>query len=387
MMNVRTKSYLILVLICFCSCKEKPSTTNNKTTVVGESLEVSYATGFEIARLQDKSGYQLTLKNPFPGDSSVTRYLLMNPEKNNQHTTGIDLKNDTVVSIPIDKLVATSTTHIPPLVLLRKARSLVGFPDTSYISAPEVRSLIDDGSIIDLGANESINVERTISMQPDLVMGFAVDGEQASLNQIKRAGIPVLLNGDWTENHPLGRAEWIKVFGVLLGKEKEAFQIFNQIESDYNTAKNLAKSLQKPKVMAGAAWKNTWYLPHGSSWQGQLIADAGGDYLYKNTTGSGSLAYDIETVIQSSLKVDYWIAPGQYTSYQAMEADNSSYALFEPFKKKQVYTFALNKGAGGGVLYYEEASMRPDIVLKDLIQILHPGAINHELYFFDPLAP
>jgi iron complex transport system substrate-binding protein len=137
--------------------------------------------------------------------------------------------------------------------------------------------------------------------------------------------------------------------------------------------------------MAGATWKDVWYLPYGNSWQGRLIDDAGANYLYKNTQGSGSLSYNLERVLKDAQNADFWIAPSQYTSYRQMLGDNKSYALFKAFQNKQLYTFALKKGATGGVIYYEEASMRPDLVLKDLISIFHgnPGADN--LYFFDPL--
>ncbi len=348
--------------------------------IVGESLEIKYAKGFEIRTLKNAPGYQLLLKSPWPGSATQNVFYLL-PSTTTPSTV------ESVITTPVQNLVATSTTHIPPLVLLGDQDKLIGFPDTDYISAAAVRDLINKGSVEDLGANESINIERTIALQPNVVMGYAIDGNNPSLDQIQRAGIPIIYNADWTEQHPLGRAEWIKVFGILLGKEKESFQIFNQIEADYLEAKAIATQFEKPVVMAGAAWKNVWYMPYGDSWQGQLIADAGGDYVYNNTSGSGSLAYDIETVLQSSQQADYWIAPGQYTSYDKMLADHSSYSLFHAFEKMKVYTFALNTGAAGGVLYYEEASMRPDLVLKDLVKILHPTSIDHELYFFDPLAP
>ncbi len=365
---------LLILNLAFFSCKEEKETPiDSQLSKTTESLEVKYATGFDLYKTTN--GYRLQVNNPYPGSSD---------------TLQLEVSRDIRVGsirIPIEKLIATSTTHIPPLVLLDETHKLIGFPDTDYISSAEMRSRIDLEFVEDLGANESINLERTISLQPDLVMGYSINAENPTYQSIIDAGIPVLYNGDWNEQHPLGRAEWIKVFGILFDKEKEAFELFNQIESDYLAAKNSVAALEKPTVIAGATWKDVWYLPYGNSWQGTMIKDAGGDYIYKDTNGSGSLAYNIETVLKDAQQADYWIAPGQYTSYSQMLADNDSYKLFEAFKNKQLYTFALKKGATGGVIYYEEASMRPDLVLKDLIEILHGDATAENLYFFDPLKP
>jgi len=363
-------SFLCLSLI-FGSCKTDNPAAPASAIVVTDTLEVKYATGFDIQKTEN--GYRLTINNPWPSSTD---------------TLQLDLNRDATigdVQIPVQKFIATSTTHIPPLVLLDEADKLIGFPDTDYISSSVMRERINAGHVEDLGANETVNLERTISLEPDLVMGYGIDADNPTYQSMMDAGIPVLYNGDWTEAHPLGRAEWIKVFGILFDKEKEAFEIFKQIETDYLAAKASVEELDKPTVIAGATWKDIWYLPYGNSWQGTLINDAGGDYIYKDTNGSGSLSYNIEKVLKDAQQADYWIAPSQYTSYNQMLADNSSYKLFEAFQNKVLYTFALRKGATGGVVYYEEASMRPDLVLKDLISIFHGQASTGKLYFFDPL--
>lgn len=359
------------VTLIFTSCKTDHPAVPFTQIEVTDTLEVKYATGFDLFKIKD--GYRLHINNPWPGSTDTLKLDF------NRETTVGD------VHIPVSKLIATSTTHIPPIVLLEEADKLIGFPDTDYISSPVMRERIDAGQIEDLGSNETVNLERTISLVPDLVMGYGIDSNNPTYQSMLDAGIPVLYNGDWTEKHPLGRAEWIKVFGILFDKKAEAFDIFETIETDYLAAKESVKSYDTPSVLAGATWKDVWYLPYGNSWQGTLISDAGGNYLYKETRGSGSLAYNIEKVLQDGQQATYWIAPGQYTSYDQMIADNNSYKLFEAFKKKQLYTFALKKGPTGGVVYYEEASMRPDLVLKDLISIFHQTTNSDSFYFFEPL--
>ncbi|AZQ44550.1 ABC transporter substrate-binding protein [Nonlabens ponticola] len=374
-------SFLVVLLISIAACKPANKQETSVEDQTAASLEVKYAKGFEIKKLSNASGYQLIIKNPWPGSDLVQQFNLINE-------SAMAPADRSAIQIPVKDLVATSTTHITPLVLLDATNQLAGFPGMDYISSPEVRQLIDAGTVKELGVNESLNVERVIDLAPDVLIGYGIDGTNPEYDMIARAGIPIVFNADWTEQHPLGRAEWIKVFGVLLDKEKEALEIFNQIERDYLEAAKQASTYDRPTVMAGATWKDQWYLPYGNSWQGILIEDAGGDYIYKDQEGDGSLSYNIETVLKDSRDADIWIAPGQYTSYNTMLGDNASYKLFKAFQEKQLYTFALRQGKTGGTIYYEEASMRPDLVLQDLITIFHSSENDDmELYFFDPLQP
>jgi iron complex transport system substrate-binding protein len=197
----------------------------------------------------------------------------------------------------------------------------------------------------------------------------------------------VIYNSDWTENHPLGKAEWIKFFGALVNKEKEADSIFSEIENNYNIAKALAAQVMtKPTVLIGAMYKDIWYLPQGDSWAARFIQDANGEYLWKESKGTGSHSLNLETVLEKGKEAQYWIGPGQFTSFEQMNEMHTVYSEFEAFQQRKIYSFTTIKGATGGVLYYELAPNRPDIVLKDIIKILHPRLLpEHKLYFFSLL--
>ena len=185
----------------------------------------------------------------------------------------------------------------------------------------------------------------------------------------------------------MGKAEWIKFFGVLLNKEKEADSIFNQIASEYHKVKELTNRVTiKPSVLSGALYKDVWYMPAGESWAAQFLEDAGVNYHWKDSEGSGSLSLSLESVLEKGSQADFWISPSQFTSYTEMEESNSHYLEFTAFKNKKVFTFANTKGATGGLLYYELAPQRPDLVLKDLVHIFHPELVpSHSPYFFTPL--
>jgi iron complex transport system substrate-binding protein len=376
---------ILLLIICLVVFSCKKNTNNNqlqepeKRQVVAVPLK--YATGFEIEKYTDHT--LIKIINPWPGSDKIYTYVLTE----NHLVTNRFTAFDAVINTPLSSVVVTSTTHIPSLEMLEVENSLVGFPNLAYISSKKTRQRIAQNKIKELGRNEAINTEVLIELSPDAVVSFAIDDDNKSLEIIKKTGIPVLINADWTETHPLGKAEWIKFFGALYGKEKEADSIFNSIERNYLGAKESAKKTTiKPTVLSGAMYKDVWYLPQGNSWAAQFIDDANGDYLWSNSKGTGSLSLNIESVLDQGQGAEYWIGPGQFTSKKQMLENASVYGQFDAFKNDKVFSFTNKKGATGGVLYYELAPNRPDIVLKDIIKILHPELLpEHELFFFTPV--
>lgn len=372
------KFTLLFILLCIFSCKKvEEKNIDNPST----SLSVKYAEGLEIETFEN---YKIvTVKNPWPGATETYSYALAA-----NGVTIPDAKNvDAVIEVPIQSIVVTSTTHIPSLEMLEVEDKLVGFPNLNYISSEKTRALIDSDRIKELDKNESINTEVLIDLNPDAVVTFAVEGQNKTVATIQKTGIPVLYNSDWTETNPLGKAEWIKLFGVLFGKEKQADSIFSEIESNYFKAKEIAlKATTKPTVLSGAMYKDIWYLPQGKSWAAQFINDANGNYLWSDTEGTGSHSLSLETVLEKAKDADYWIGPSQFTSYEQMDEAHSVYSQFKAFGEQKVYSFTTKKGATGGIVYYELAPNRPDLVLKDIIKILHPELLpDYDFYFFAPL--
>jgi iron complex transport system substrate-binding protein len=374
------KTYtLIGICMIFIGCKDA-STVGSDLPLKNIST-ILYAKGFHIENFGTHA--ILTIKNPWPESDLEFRYLL----KSTTDPVAGEEDFEAVLNLPIQSIVVTSTTHIPSLEMLGTETALIGFPNLDYISSTKTRTLIESGKIRELGKNEDMNTELLIEARPDVVVTFAVEGKNKTVNTLQRAGIPVLYNADWTETHPLGKAEWIKFFGLLFQKEREADSIFSRIEKDYNEAKKLAEtSMNQPTVVSGAMFKDVWYLPQGDSWAAQFIADAHGDYLWKDRKGTGSLSLNLESVLETGKDADFWIGPGQYTHYDQMKEAHSVYTEFNAYQERKIFSFTHLKGATGGVIYYELAPNRPDLVLKDIIKILHPKLMaDHELYFFAPL--
>lgn len=374
----------LLVLILFISCKNDKEVTKNHADLKTPAYALKYAKGFLIKTYKNYS--VIEIKKPWPNAKKSYKYALITKE-NAAKTALIAGEYDGIIIKPIQKIVATSTTHLPALELLNVEETLVGFPVTDYISSESIRKHIEKGNIRELGKNEGLNTEVLLELNPNLVVGFGIDGTNRSLTTIKNAGIPVIFNGDWVENSPLAKAEWIKFFGVLYNKEKAADSIFNHIEKDYLEAKEHAQNAKiKPTVLSGAMHSDIWYLPNGKSTEAQLLKDANVNYLWSDSEGSGSLKLNFESVFVKAKGADIWLNPSNYTSLKALKNGNENHGLFDAFQKKNIYTFTNTTGATGGVLYYELGMTRPDLVLKDLIKICHPQLLeNYKPYFFKPL--
>ena len=369
--------FCLSVVFLFVQCKKEtttPSLAISKNTI-------QYAKGFSI---KNYKGYSVvTVFNPWPKANKTYTYIL----KNKNGTVPDSLKKNTIITIPIQKIVVTSTTHIPSLEMLGVEKSLIGFPDLDYISSEKVRALIHQKKIKELGKNQSLNTEVLIELQPDVIIGYGIDNNNPTLDNLEKNGLKILLNGDWNEQSPLGKAEWIKLFGVLYDKQEKASELFSKIEKEYlKTQKIAQKAVSNPTVLMGDIYNDQWNLPQGNSWGCQFIKEAKGNYLWAETTGTGSLSLSFETVFEKAKNAEFWITSGQFSSLKAMLNANPHYNQFTAFQNKNVYSFAAKKGKTGGILYYELAPNRPDLVLKDLVKILHPELLTgYKPIFFEKL--
>jgi len=370
----------ILLLTILSSCKNSAEPKSSEIQK-GEKVEIENAKGFSITNFDNYS--ILKVNTPWPEAEDPFVYLLSEKDAKVPE----NLQYDQKVEIPVKSIVVTSTTHIPALEALNEEKTLVGFPGLNYISSEKTRKLINDGSISELGQNENINTEVLIDLSPDVVVGFAINASNKSFETIQKTGIPVIYNGDWTEATPLGKAEWIKFFGALLGKQKEARTIFNDIKEEYIAAKQLAKtSSEKPTVIAGSMYNDKWYMPYGNSWQAQFIEDANADYLYSDTNGDGSLSLAFESVLEKAEDAEYWVSSGQFISYEQLINESEHYKRFKAVREEKVFSVSLSTGETGGIIFYELGPQRPDLILKDLISIFHPQLLkNYEPVFYKPL--
>ena len=368
-------SCIILIFVLVVSCKKEVSKKRTNTGLHTENT-IKYAKGFDV--ISTKNEKKIIIKNPYSNTSTNFEYIIK--KGNNEQLN--------VINTPIKKIVVTSTTHIPMLELLGEEKALVGFQNTDYISSPKTRERIEAGFVKELGNEALLNTEILLELRPDAVIGFAMGSMNKTYNLIEKHGVPVIINGDWREETPLGRAEWIKFFGALFDKEKLADSIFNTIEEDYLAAKLMAKEKTSyPTILSGAIMKNDiWSLPAGKSFVAQFLTDANLHYLWKDTHGKGSLQLSFESVLDKGQFADYWIAPGYFSSKAQLLENNPQYQNFSAFKNNKIFTASSKRGVTGGVMYYELGPTRPDLILQDLIKITNPEILpNYTLTFFEQM--
>lgn len=377
-MKLYLKIFILLTSVFLIRCKQEAPTKEE----VKKHNSVKYASGFSIEKHEGYTVLEVT--NPWPNATKKFTYIL---QKAGTTLPKNSTKDAVVISVPVKKIVVTSTTHIPSLEMLGVENSLVGFPKLDYISSKKVRDLIHQNKITELGNNQSLNIEQLLQLQPDVIIGYGLDNSNPVLTNVERSGLKVMFNGDWNEQNPLGKAEWIKFFGALYDKSDLANTLFEQIEKEYQKTLNLVqKTTKRPTVLAGDIFEDKWYLPQGTSWAATFLKEAKGTYLWANSKGTGSLGLSFETVLDRGKDADIWITSGQFSSLNEMTHSNPHYEQFKAFKIKNVYSFNRKKGEKGGVLYYELAPNRPDIVLKDIVKILHPELLNnYKPYFFEKL--
>jgi len=195
-------SCIILIFVLVVSCKKEVSKKRTNTGLHTENT-IKYAKGFDV--ISTKNEKKIIIKNPYSNTSTNFEYIIK--KGNNEQLN--------VINTPIKKIVVTSTTHIPMLELLGEEKALVGFQNTDYISSTKTRKRIDAGFVKELGNEAALNTESLLELKPDAVIGFTMDNYNKTFNLIEKHGIPVIINGDWREETPLGRAEWVKFFFVF----------------------------------------------------------------------------------------------------------------------------------------------------------------------------
>jgi iron complex transport system substrate-binding protein len=341
----------------------------NNSIVYSKSLSIEKQNGYSVVKVS----------NPWPNASKNFTYIL----KEKKGIVPDSLQRYTTIAIPLQSIVVTSTTTISFLEMLGVEKSLIGFPHTDYISSAKTRKLIDAGAVKNVGENENLNIEQLIDLSPELIVTFGIDNNNPMIDNLKKSGLKVLIQADWMEQTPLGKAEWIKLYGALFGKEKEAQILFDNITKEYQNALALVvHQKEMPTVMYGAIYQDKWYVAKGDGWVAQFLKDAKANYLWANEEGTGSMGLPFEKVLVKAKNAEFWIVKGNFKSCAELAKSNPHYSQFDAFNTKKLYTFENKIGATGGTIFYELSPSRPDLVLKDYIKIFHPELLPDYSFTF-----
>lgn len=380
--------FLLLGMMAGCSTSsslyEKSDTHYAGRDLFPEKVKLAYARGFSISYY----GHYKVVKimSPFEKSTDTLSYVLV--QRGTPRPNGF--KDSQVIEIPVRSMVAMSALHIGLAGFLECEDILTGMGNLRYVSSSKVISRIQAGKIAEVGKDQGLNEELLISMHPDLIMATGSPVSKVSrYESLHQAGIPVLVNSEWVETTPLGRAEWVKLLAALINKESLVNQKFGAVEKEYRRLVRLAgKHPHKPSLITGMNSKDAWYVPNGDSYVNRFFQDAGGYYHWSGTKATGSLPLSFETVYPIALQADYWlnVSIGNVQTKDDILGRDVRYADFKAFKTGKIYSYNKRMNAQGANDYWESGAVNPQDVLADLIRILHPELLpKHELIYYKPI--
>lgn len=368
--------FIIISVLSIVSCQKNQN--SQKTNQLINKSTNAYAKGFSIRNFVDYK--EITVLSPWKKGEVYAKYYLVHDKNVKTPADGAKIQ------IPIKNMASSSVTHLSFLQLLNEIHCVTGFCKPSLAFNPSFQQNVQAGKITDLGEEFTMNVEKVLALKPELLMISGYNQTDANVQRIQQSGVPVIFNVEWTETLPLGRAEWIKFMATFFDKEKEADSIFTDIEKKYNELKNRAsRTKNKPNIMVGGNFRGTWYMPSGRSYMGELFRDGGADYFYTNDTTGGSLPLNFETVLQNFSNATVWLNCN-YNSMSELKKSDEKNQLFLPVKTGKVYNFNKRMLPSTANDFWESGVSRPDLLLSDVIAILHPEILpNYQLYFSEKL--
>lgn len=283
----------------------------------------------------------------------------------------------------LNALYVCLSTHIAMLDAIDEVTRVVGVSSIDYISNNYIASNKD--TIGDIGFEGNINYELMVSLNPDLVLLFGINGASNMESKLRELDIPFAYIGEYLEESPLGKAEWLVAVSEIAGKRTEGETFFAQIPKRYVELKERvvnAKSTN-PKVMINAPYGDSWFMASTSSYVARLIDDAGGDYIYKKNTSNTSMPIDLEEAYLLVSEADMWLNVGYISTLKELKAQYPKFADTRCVENGEVYNCTKRMNAAGENDYWESGVINPDLILRDLIKIFHPELVSEDFYYYD----
>ena len=358
--------WMMIALVTLVSCGGGHTATSvNEPT---DSIAFKYA---RLIHIEQHDGYQLvTIDNPWKPGMSLHRYVLVPYDADAPST----LPNGTVIRVPLQKSIIFTSVHAALVGELHAQKQVAGVADLKYMKVPYIHEGVTRGEIVDCGDGMAPLVEKIIDGEADgiLLSPFENSGGYGRLEDIH---IPLIECAEYMEQTPLARAEWMRFYGLLYGRQAEADSLFAIVDSSYHALCHLATEAEKGRsVLVDKQTGSVWYVPGGRSTIGQMLVDAGADYTFADDDHSGSLSLSFETVLERAGESDVWIfrydSPHPITLSQLL-AEQPGYRQLRPVRENAIYACNVSTS-----MFYEETPFRPDLLLQDFIQILHPDIPN-----------
>lgn len=386
----------LLALLVLTACQGGKTTAGEAEE--GDTLKMKYAKLLTIVKHGEKgtaslnndaedAEYQyaeVNVANPWKAGTMLHRYILIPKGEEGDKTvamlakrrsTGARCTTDTVRT-PLESNLVFTAPHCQLLTELGCQNAITGVCDKDYINIPDIKSRAQADAkvahpIMDCGSSMQPDIERIIALHPEalLISPFENSGGYGKLDKLR---IPVIETADYMETSPLGRAEWIKLYGLLLGSSK-ADSLFSAIEKEYLQLKAEAAKLPLGlSILTERKTGNVWYVPGGKSTMGILLRDAHARYIFADDTHSGSLSMSPEQIIAKGNQVDVWAFKyfgGNALTKQDLLAEYQGYQALKAFQTGTVYETDTSCEP-----YFELTSFHPEILLREFIVLSHPEA-------------
>lgn len=379
---MRTATYITAI---YLSIQLMASCTGHKGVLAGDFTQTlytpEYASGFDIKGAEGRKSTLITVSDPWQGADSITMQLFIarDGEPVPEGFAGQVLRGDA------ERIVTMSSTYIAMLDAVGAADRVVGVSGLDFVWNPSIQSR--RSSVADVGYEGNINYELLLAQDPDIVLLYGVNGASPVESKLTELGIPYIYIGDYIENSPLGKAEWMVMVAELAGKRQTAEQVFAEIPVRYDSLRQkvVDNALDAPSVMLNTPYRDTWFMPSVENYTVRLITDAGGNYIYQKNTGNQSMPIDMEEAYLLTSQADMWLNVGAAHSLDDVGAMCPKFTDTRCFRNGCVYNNNLRTNAAGGNDYFESAVVHPDILLRDLVKIFHPELVEEDLVYYERL--
>lgn len=351
----------LLLLLSLCACGNRHAADN---TVGVDSVAFKYA---RLIHVERHDGYTLArVDNPWKVGKTLHTYVLVP----NDAPLSQQLPQGTVVRTPLRRSIIFTSVHAALADQFAAQKQVAGVADSKYIKVPFVMEGCADGTLVDCGDGMNPLVEKIIDAGADAILLSPFENS-GGYGRLEDVGIPLIECAEYMEQSPLARAEWMRFYGMLYGKEHEADSLFALVDSSYHALKTLAATSHISRtVLMDKQTGSVWYVPGGRSTIGRMLDDAGARYPFAQDEHSGSLPLPFETVLERSGDADVWLFrydSQQPITRQQLLAEQPGYSQLRPVHEDELY--GCNVATS---MFYEESPFRPDLLLQDFIQILHP---------------
>jgi iron complex transport system substrate-binding protein len=376
MKNILTLTLFVFVLT-MAGCRPKAA------FIPGEVIyQPRYAEGFTIYKTGEGS-VAIQIKEPWQGAEGVAQWVFVshNGEEAPESFEGQTVAED------VTRIICMSSSYVAFLAQLGETERVVGVSGLDFVTNPEIRQRGTVGDVADVGYEANLNFEVIASLRPDVVLMYGVSGDDRAVTaKYREMGVPYVFVAEYLESDPLGKAEWIVALATLLGERQKGIDEFRKIEHAYNTLKTNADNFaEHPTVMLNAPYRDVWYVPGDESYMVRLLSDAGGRYLCAGVASRDTRPIDIEEAYLAMQQADVWLNTNHYNSLTELVVDNPRFASTHPVRFGRVFNNNARMTPEGGSDFWESGVVHPDLVLADLVKILHPKATTDSLYYYKQL--